>query len=447
MKATLNAACVGVLLFAAQLGCGGSADRENRQAGTAVDLESVDPAGQEVVFWYQHTREREDALLAMIQEFNRTNPHGITVRGEYAGGYNDIYNKMVVGLQSGSVPDLLVAYQNQARAYYDAEGIVDLEPYVQSPTWGLSQAERDDFFQAFLEQDRLGNAQICFPPNRSMEVLYYNLDWLRELGFDGPPESWQDFAAVCRAAADNPFSKSMRTSRSLGFLLEIDASRMASMVFSRGGDFMTAKQDAYTLNSPEMRAALQMMVELMEDGAADVVGEDYGDQKEFSVGEVLFALRSSSGLPFFRSAVEQDGVDFAWDVTHPPYEGDTPVVNVYGASLAIGRTTAARQVGAWLFTKWFTQPKQQARWVRASNYFPVRKSTAAELTDYFERNPQYCSAYRLLDYGKSEPAAAGYQQVRRMIEDAMVAVLDGEDLVRVLEQLETRANRTLEGER
>jgi hypothetical protein len=40
-----------------------------------------------------------------------------------------------------------------------------------------------DFFAAFLKQDvseQLG-IRLGFPPNRSMEVLYYNEDWVREL--------------------------------------------------------------------------------------------------------------------------------------------------------------------------------------------------------------------------------------------------------------------------
>lgn len=422
------------------LACG---QRKDTGSQTQVDLEMVDPQGQKIVFWYQHTREREDELLALIAEFNRTNSKGITVRGEYAGNYNNIYNKMIVGLQGGMVPHLLVAYQNQARAYYRAEGIEDLTPYMHSPRWGLSPEALADYFKAFMEQDKVDSVQIGFPPNRSMEMLYYNIDWLHELGYEGPPRTWSEFAEMCRKAKVQPFSKSIDASRSLGFMVEVDASRLASLVFSRGGDFANAAQTAYTLDTPEMRQALGLMMELIEEGAVSLVGEEYGDQREFGAGQVLFNLRSSSGLPFYRSAVEEDGVGFGWDVTHLPYEGDRPFVNVYGASISICRTTPQAQLAAWLFLKWFTEPAQQARWVRTSNYFPVRKSTAGELVSYFAENPQYKSAYDLLEYGKSEPSLGTYQQVRRLIQGAMVEILDGGDMDRVLPKLEKAANRTL----
>ncbi|NKB66691.1 MAG: extracellular solute-binding protein [Candidatus Latescibacteria bacterium] len=420
-------------------GCGGP----EKTPMVEVDLETVDPQNQQVTFWYQHTRQREEALETLIAEYNQENTHGIQVVGEYAGAYSDIYNKMLVGLQGGSLPGLVVAYQNQAQAYYRDGGVVDLQAYMDSPKWGLSKEERADLFQAFLKQDNVGGVQMGFPPNRSMEILYYNMDWLQELGYDGPPSSWDQFAEMCRKARDQPFSKSANSKRSLGFLLEFDASRLASMVFSRGGAYMTADGSAYTLDTPQVREVMSLMHELEQDGAIEILTERYGDTSEFSVGQLLFALRSSSGLPFVKSGLESAGTVFNWGVAAPPYSGEEPVVNVYGASLSICRTTPEQQLAAWLFIKWFTQPEQQARWVRASNYFPVRRSTAQELGTYLAENPPYQTAYELLDYGRSEPSVIGYEPVRRMIESAMVDIMEGENVDKVLARLEQKANETL----
>ena len=416
---------------------------EERETEGPVNLELVDPTGREVVFWYQHTRQREEELLALIGDFNRVNPHHIQVRGEYAGTYKDIYNKMLVALQVGALPQLVVAYQNQARAYYQAEGIVDLTAYIDSPKWGLSSEARGDYFTAFIEQDNIQGVQMGFPPNRSMEILYYNSDWLNELGYEAPPRSWSQFAEMCRMASNQPFSKSTNTDHSLGFLMDADASRLASMTFSRGGDFMNEDRTNYTLHTPQVKASLALIRGLTKEGAAGLLGEPYGDTSEFSLGRVLFALRSSSGMPFFKSGVES-GVGFGWGIAAPPYEGETPTVNIYGASVSICRTTPGQQLAAWLFVKWFTEPAQQARWVRASNYFPVRKSTATELEDYFAENPNYENAYGLLPYGKSEPVVMGYGQVRRKIADAVVEALEGGNIDQVLRRLEYAANNTLE---
>ena len=75
----------------------------------------------------------------------------------------------------------------------------------------------------------------------------------------------------------------------------------------------------------------------------------------------------------------------------------------FGASVAVCRTTPEKQVAAWLFVKWFTETTRQARWVEASGYFPVRRSTARELEGYFARNPRYRIAFELLECGRAEP--------------------------------------------
>ncbi|MBT4612988.1 MAG: extracellular solute-binding protein, partial [Gemmatimonadetes bacterium] len=139
----------------------------------------------------------------------------------------------------------------------------------------------------------------------------------------------------------------------------------------------------------------------------------------------------------FASAVDA-GADFSWSVAAVPYSGQHPVQNVYGASLAVTKSTDAQQVASWLFVRWLTQPEQQDRWAKASSYFPVRRSVAHRLGPYFR------AAYNLLEYGRPEPAVGGYEPVRALMVEAMVDVIaEGEDAADVLKQLETEANKTL----
>lgn len=418
-------------IFAGLWGCG------QEQTGSAkTGLEQVDPRGQKVTFWYQHSEEREKALQALIEKFNRTNEYGIEVAGEYAGSHDDIYGKMLVRMQGGALPQLVVAYRYQAQDYYRHGGVVDLAPYMNSPKWGLNGDVRADYFQEFIDQDRIKGVQVAFLPSRSMEVLYYNVDWLQELGYDTPPRTWNEFAEVCRLAAERPFSKATENGKSVGLAINLDASRLAAMVFSRGGDFIDEDGSTYTLDTPQVKESLAMLRDLVEAGAAEVMEEQTDIRHAFSAGRALFVMRSSSGMPLYRSDVEA-GAGFVWNVAPVPYDVDQPVLNVYGASLAVCKTTPEQQLAAWLFIKWFTEPAQQAEWSRQSSYFPVRRSTARDIASYFR------ISYDLLDLGKPEPWVVGYGSVRQMIEKAMKEALEGGDLEQILGDLEAQANRTL----
>jgi multiple sugar transport system substrate-binding protein/sn-glycerol 3-phosphate transport system substrate-binding protein len=413
----------------------------------------ADPTGQRVTFWHQHSRERETELLKIVNDFNATNEWGITVVAEYQGGYGDIFNKMLGVLATPDVPSLVVAYQNQSATYALVEGaMVNMNYLVDHPTWGLTDEEKADFFPGFYNQDvfpSFGNARHGFPPNRSMEMMYYNIDWLAELfaagviSFEGPPTTPEQFKEAACAAVDNPFSAATGDiTTSIGYELSIDASRFATWTFAFGGNMFDYETGQYTYDSDAAIAAMTYLQDLFNEGCAKVVTESYGDQSNFGAGVTLFTVGSTSGLPYYQDAVEA-GSNMTWSVAPVPYTGADPVTNIYGASVTIPTTDRDQELAAWLFIKWYTSPEIQARWVMASNYFPVRQSVAEGLGDYFAENPTYETAFSYLPYGIFEPPVPGYDFVRDIAEEAMAAIADGADVVETLTQLTIEGNEEL----
>jgi multiple sugar transport system substrate-binding protein/sn-glycerol 3-phosphate transport system substrate-binding protein len=418
---------------------------EAMDEGMAMDWESVDPSGQTVTFWHQHTQEREEALNQIVEEFNSSNEYGITVAAEYQGGYGDIFNKMLNVLNSPEAPSLVVAYQNQAATYQLADSLVDLSGLVESETWGMSEEELSDFFPGFISADvfpSFGGQRLGFPPNRSMEVMYYNQDWLTELGFDGPPTTPEEFKEMACAAVENPFSGAVGDAPSMGYQLSVDASRLASWAFAFGGDIFDYESGEFDFNNEGAVAAMQYLQDLFSEGCAIIVPEQYGDQTDFGNGNLLFTVGSSSGLPFYEGAVSE-GADFGWSVAPLPRTTADPVMNIYGASVSIPKTTPEEELAAWLFVKYYTSPEVQATWARASNYFPVRQSVAEGLGDYFASDPAYETAFELLQYGVAEPPVPGYDFVRDEAEVTMAAIVDGASVQEALDELTATANEIL----
>ncbi len=417
---------------------------DDMMAGGAWD--SVDPSGQEVSFWYQHSGARAEVLEEIISEFNTNNEWGITVVGSPQGGYGDIFNKMLAVIGTSDVPNLLVAYQNQAASYQLGEGLVDMREMVDSDVWGLSEEDKADFFPGFYNADifpSFDNARLGFPPNRSIEILYYNSDWLAEMGYDGPPTTPAEFKEMACAATAQPFSGAVTDTKNLGFQLALDASTIASLTFAFGGNIFDYDNVAYQYDGQATIDAMTMMQELFAEGCAVLPAERYGDQTDFGNGTTLFNVSSSSGLPYYAGAVEA-GAAFNWGVGPLPHTTDEPVVNVYGASVSIGQSTPEKELATWLFIKYYTSPEVQAKWAQASNYFPVRQSVAEGLSDYFASNPNYEIAFSLLQYGNSEPPVPGYDFVRSRVSEVMAAIVDGEDVATSLAELTVEANEILD---
>ena len=419
----------------------------------AQDWENVDPTGQTVTFWHQHTRERETALQKIVSEFNASNPYGITVVAEYQGGYSDIYQKMLALLGTSDTPNIVVAYQNQAATYQLTGGLVDMNPLVNSAKWGISAADQADFFPGFWNSDifpSFDNERLGLAPNRSMEMLYYNADWLKELraagkiDFDGPPATPDQFKAAACAATSSPFSKATVSGAPIGYELAVDASRFASFTFAFGGDVYDSTTNRYTLDSDAAIAAMTWLQGMFADGCAQMVSEAYGDQTDFGNGRLLFAVSSSSGLPFYQEATKS-GAGFDWSVAAIPHTTPEPVMNIYGASVSLPSGHSPEStLAAWLFLEYYTGTKAQTEWAIASQYFPVRQSVAAGLTDFFNSLPPYKTAFDLLPYGISEPNVPGYDPVRESITAEMSAIADGADVAETLHVLNGEANLILD---
>ena len=108
-----------------------------------VDAIVLEGKKVEVIYWHNRPEADQKLLQGMLDEFNKSNPYGVTAKAEIAGaGYPDVYNKVNAALQAGQPPDLSVAYQNQA-AFYRAQGaVVDINPFLKSKKYGLSEADQ-----------------------------------------------------------------------------------------------------------------------------------------------------------------------------------------------------------------------------------------------------------------------------------------------------------------
>jgi multiple sugar transport system substrate-binding protein/sn-glycerol 3-phosphate transport system substrate-binding protein len=324
------------------------------------------------------------------------------------------------------------------------QGLADLDVYLNDPTWGLSEDEQADFFASFFTQSVhpvFDNQRLGFPPNRSMEVLYYNQTWLEELGFDGPPTTPEEFREMaCTAAEANGDGTG-------GYILRDDASAMASWTYAFGGDILSEDGTGYLLNGPATVEALTFLKGMYDDGCAYFFTEGFPNP-EFAARRALFTQGSSSGMPFYAGDIatvaEEAGREpDVWGVTAIPHTTADPVMNVYGGDVMITANSPEQMLAAWEFIKWYTSPEVQARWVEISGYFPTRAGTEEYLGGFIAESPigsQFESSLALLPFATYEPQLISYQAVRDAMQEAFNAIMQGADIQATLDDLNETAN-------
>ena len=414
----------------------------------AGSYENVDPTDAEATVWYRVSRDNQIAFLTeLTQEFNRTNPYGITVTAVSAGGYGDIFTKFINLIGTDEIPDMVIGYQNQLALYNmpPASSLIDMNELVLSEKWAMSAEDMADILPGALAQDissDFGGMRLGFPPRRSMEVMYANLDWLTELGFDGIPTTPEGFLDAACKATKQPFSGAMDAAASpQGLVFSVDASRLASWILAFGGETLNKETALYVLDSPEAIAAATAISELAASDCVYGASEKYGEQTDFGSGLTLFSQGSSSGLPYYGSAISK-GANFNWSIYAVPHTTAEPRGNLYGPSFAItDKADKGRQVAVWLWLQTFLKPENQAEFVRLTNYVPVRISALDLLGDYRAKNPGFDIIRELMPTAGSEtPPSASYEEVRRLMRDVLAEILGGGAPAKLMQDLNDEAN-------
>jgi len=166
---------------------------------------------------------------------------------------------------------------------------------------------------------------------------------------------------------------------------------------------------------------------------------------EFATRQALFTTSSIAGLPYQEKAMTENNSTDEWTLIPFPSVSGTPVMDVYGPSFAIVKSTPEQELASWLFIKWFTSPENQAKWVEASGYFPTRKATFDYLDDFMASHPKWVAVREMVEagYGKFEPRDASWNSVRKAMGDAFAQIFQADfakdQIPQVLQDLQKQA--------
>jgi ABC-type glycerol-3-phosphate transport system substrate-binding protein len=390
----------------------------------------LDPTGAQVTLWHAFTGAEEQTLLALISEFNSQNEWGITVKPEYGGHYHDLHKKTLAAIAFGTPPEMTSTHHSRVAEYAQADVIQSLDDYIANEKYGLTEEKLQDYFPAFLAGDRypaFDHELLSLSSSLGMEVMYYNVDMLNELGYENPPETWDEFKAMCMDASRDMDGDGINDT--FGYVVSPNSSTFAGWVWSRDGELLS-KDGQSVLFQEQGLEALTLLKDLIDSGYAYQAVVEDADRLDFSQGKVLFIFDSLDGLRYYSAAIEEGTIkpEFEWAIAPFPHEAAKPIVGMYGPTLCVFKTTPQKQLAGWLFIKWLTEPEQAAQWAIAANHFPVRKSAIETemMKAYFEENPLYEEAFGFLEYAKMEPAIAGWQGIRDALYKAIAGVASGQ---------------------
>lgn len=230
-----------------------------------------------------------NALREMIAAFEAAHPGtkveftGVAEQGEHIA-------KLGTAFAGGNPPDVfLLNYRRFGR--FAAQGVIDPARLPGSAS---------DYYEQALEAFTLDGKLLCLPQNLSSSVVYYNTTLFADHDVAVPKTTDELKAAAAELAA-----KKVKT---IGF--EFGMRTVAPFVWLFGGEVVDSLDEptVITLGSPEARAALTYLKDLVDNGgvtATDAAAAPAEDR--FAQGELAMLVDSRRAVPAMRKAA---GLDF-----------------------------------------------------------------------------------------------------------------------------------------
>jgi ABC-type glycerol-3-phosphate transport system substrate-binding protein len=389
-------------------------------AGSSLNVESEALRGIQVTVWHPWFGAEASLFQSQVAQFNTENEWGIIVSEQGQGNYSELFLQTDAAIEDSSYPQIVIGFPEHALEWQ--EHVVDLNPYVTDPLYGLSPADVSDFPTVVWSQDEVDGKRFAIPAQRTARFLLYNQSWARELGFESPPATSVEFEQQACAAHKAVGTDEDPDNDALGgWLIDTHAMTPLSWMIAFGGGVQEEK--GYRFLTPGNIAAFRFVKTLQQKNCAWVASLDLPVPDRFAGRQALFVTASLEDLPAQVRAFSAANNTDEWTVLKFPGEERDALV-VYGSSLMMFESDDVTQLASWLFMRWILSAENQARWVQSTGLFPLRSSTMELLGDYSASHPQWAEAVGLLSDGTTTPQLASWRLVRVMLEDGFRDMFD-----------------------
>ena len=389
---------------------------------TPLPTVAVDPAalhGVSIQVWDAFAGPAAKLFTSQAAQFNASNQWGIIVNPAGYGDYPSLFDAMNAAQDAGKAPDLVAALPEQTLVWETNGKVVDLQPYLVDPQWGMGAEAIADIPSIFRAQDNVNGKQLGMPAQRSARFILYNQTWAHELGFANPPTTADEFRLqACAANASFQKDTDPKNDGYGGWIVDTNWQTTYSWLLAFGGG--VADGSSYGLRTDPNLAALQFIKGLFNSHCAWLSTEPTPFDS-FARRSALFISGDLAELPTEMESMKRLKNSDEWTVL--PFPGSQENVLVtYGPSYSILKSTPEKQLAAWLFIRWLLSPESQSQWVEQTGLFPLRHSVLDMIGPYLLASPQWGAANAALPQAQDVPPMASWRKVRYVLEDGMTVL-------------------------
>jgi sn-glycerol 3-phosphate transport system substrate-binding protein len=357
-----------------------------------------------------------DAIANSVEEFNATNPYGITVVEVYQGNYHNTLAKTMQAVAAGTNPELVVLERAAGVPVMATQGVLlDMTPY----------AVRDGFDTnnippVLLDYAYYGEELVSLPYIRSTPLFWYNVELFAEAGYHEAPKTIEELIDAGRKITVVENGQTLV----YGFeLLNDPGWFIQNMIYQLGSNLISDDgMSVPCLEDGTMLKVLTAWREWVDEGwtcAPTVTSAESTMKDLFNQGKIASYFASSGGTTSILRNAEQSGITVGnaflptWDKVAAPTGG--------GNMAIIERNNNEQELAAaWEFMKFLMTPEQVAMNAASSGYLPVTYESVETdiIQELWKEEPMYKTAFDQLEYAQElpwSPYKSEFEQVLTVI--------------------------------
>ncbi len=385
----------------------------------------------QVVFWHAMGGPLGDVLEdSLIAEFNSTH-EDIEILPVCMGNYSALSQKIMAGVMADSPPGMAQAYETWTAQLIRGGALVPLDSLMGVDS-SYTEEMWNDFFPVFRANNTFDGRVYSFPFNKSVPLIYYNVDLFDSLGVV-PATTWEEQRELLKILTldGNGDGDYLDTEDRRGTAFGTSVWNFECLLAQAGGSLLNEDSTETAFNSPEGIQALNYLTTLLYEDSTAYLTTGYDHQKGFAEGRVGQVQGSVTSLAFMIRDMQrrsESGLSTFTIGTAPLPAGREQAVYISGTNVILFKNDDPRVVEAgWEFIKWFTQPDIQARWFAGSGYLPSRVSSLEE-PEVLEKIGEYPGLEAVLEQlhcAVFEPQITAWYDGRTFLSESIEIVLYG----------------------
>lgn len=348
----------------------------------------------DIVYWGSWSGDLGKAEQEVVKRFNESQ-QDVRVEYQFQGTYEETAQKLTAALAAKQTPDVSALSDVWWFKFYLNQTLAGLDDL-----FAAEGVDKADYVDSLLNEGVRDGVTYWVPFARSTPLFYYNKEAFAEIGLDGPPKTWSEFAEV----APGLVKKDGDTVTRSAYVHAASGSYIAwlfqGVTWAFGGDYSDEAFDI-KIDEPGAVAAGEFFRKSVQDGWATITQDpDNGPNSDFINGTAASMMASTGGLAGVKAAAQFDfGTSFL-------LEEKAFGCCTGGAGLAVLAASEKREA-AFKYVAFASSPEVQTFWSQATGYMPVRKSAAAseEMQSFFALNPSFKVAVDQLAKTRPQDAA------------------------------------------